>query len=100
MDHVVGAFLEHGLLGVVALMAIIFAIKKDREVTNVVAEKDALHAVHAERLQEIAAENKAEMLSLEERYITKSETWMEKYYDLAVSQSDTLASLERRWGKE
>ncbi len=99
MGNVIGVFLEHGVLGVVALLAIWFAIRKDREVASVVAEKDALHGAHAAAIAELNLTHKAEMEALQERYITKAETWMSKYHEMTDSQNDVLISLERRWGK-
>lgn len=92
MNDIVGAFLEHGLLGVVTLIALWFAFKKDREAT-------ALHEAHAESTAALNATHKSEMEALQERYITKAETWMSKYHEMADSQNEVLISLERRWGK-
>lgn len=92
MTEVVGAFLEHGLLGIVTLIALWFAFKKDREVSD-------LHETHATRTAEAVTLHAAEMKAMQERYIAKAETWMSKYHEMAESQNDVLISLERRWGK-
>ncbi len=92
MSQVVGAFLEHGLLGIVTLIALWFAFKKDRE--NV-----ALHKDHAAATDAMNKEHKLEVTAIQERYITKAETWMAKYHEMASSQVDVLSALERRWGK-
>jgi len=92
MSQVVGAFLEHGLLGVITLISLWCAFKKDREVP-------ALHAAHAEETVVRNSEHASEMKALQERYITKSETWMTKYHEMTDGQNEVLTSLERRWGK-
>jgi hypothetical protein len=92
MTDLVGTFLEHGLLGVVSLIALWFAYKKDREAV-------ALHESHAERVTLLNADHAAEMKALQERYISKAETWMGKYHEMADGQNEVLISLERRWGK-
>ena len=93
MDHVISAFLEYGLLGVVALAALWFALKKDRALTISVDEKDALHKHYSTRMEKAAKEAKAEIIALEERYITKAETWMQQYHANAGAQTDALAAL-------
>ena len=85
--------MEHGILGVVCLIAIWFAYKKDREAREISVEKDELHKAHATQLQEVQHEHKNEMMALEERYITKAETWMQQYHDNARGQTDALSSL-------
>ena len=99
MEELISTFLEYGLLGVIALAAIWVAWRKDRENKEMVEEKDALHAAHATRLETLITDHKSEMMALEERYITKAETWMQQHYELARAQNDVLVAMERRYGK-
>lgn len=93
MDHVISAFLEYGLLGVVCLVALWFALKKDREAKALSEEKDELHKHYSERMEKQATDTKSEIIALEERYITKAETWMQQYHANAGAQTEALAEL-------
>lgn len=82
---------SYGLLGVVSALSIAIAVSKDRQLTK-------------ERLQymeKLEAKDKAhadEMHALEERYITKAETWMAKYHELMGSMNEVMEQLTKRVG--
>jgi len=99
MQEIISKFLEYGVLGIIALLAMAVAWRKDRENKTLNDEKDELHKEHAARLTTLAGEHKSEMMALEERYITKAETWMQQHYELSRAQNEVLTSMERRYGR-
>lgn len=82
---------SYGLLGVVSALFGAWALSKDRQLT-----KERLQ--YMEKLEAQAAAHKAEMHALEERYITKAETWMTKHHELMASMNDVMDRLEKRLG--
>lgn len=99
MSELISKFLEYGILGIIALAGVWIAWRKDRENKALHEEKDELHTAHAERLETLVTDHKNEMTALEERYITKAETWMQQHHELASAQNELLVSLERRYGR-
>lgn len=99
MSEIISKFLEYGVLGMIALLAMWVAWRKDREFNDLTKEKDALHKEHAERLETLTTDHKNEMMALEERYITKAETWMQQHHELARAQNEVLTAMERRYGR-
>jgi len=99
MEELISKFLEYGLLGVVALAAIWIAWRKDRENKTLHEEKDEMHNAHAQQLETLVTDHKSEMMALEERYITKAETWMQQHHELARAQNEVLVAMERRYGR-
>jgi hypothetical protein len=87
IEKVANAFLVYGPLGVVALLAIMFAIQKDRTLTK---EREGF----LKKMEELQTQHAAETHALEERYVTKAETWMNKYHELATSQNATIGALQ------
>lgn len=87
IEKIANAFLVYGPLGVVALLAIMFAIQKDRTLTK---EREGF----LNKLEETQTQHNAELHALEERYVTKAETWMNKYHELATSQNATIGALK------
>lgn len=108
----------YGPLGILAMLCIVgmIAVYKDMRKERIrhkaeLKELEAQHAaeLNAERsalrtqiMQERAAceaerrESKAEYLKLEERYVTKTETQLEKYNQLVTALKDVLGSAMRR----
>lgn len=87
----------YGPLGVLALLAIIVAIKlyldgrKDRATWQ--AQLDKERADHKAELKGI----QDQMHALEERYIAKADTNLEKYHSLAESLNRVLDSATKRY---
>ena len=75
------AFLYYGPLGLAALIFLLAAIRFYRD-------KEAAAKAHAK-----------EMRAMEERYITKAETWMEKNHELAASINQVLESISKRYDR-
>lgn len=74
-DAILDLLKIYGPLGIICCLALWFAWKKDQ----------ALQKYQLEQLKELRDQDerhKKEMLSLEERYISKAETWMNKHYEL------------------
>lgn len=84
---IANAILVYGPLGVIAFLAIIVAVQKDRELTK---ERNSFLS----KQEELMANHQKEMQALEERYVTKAETWMNKYHELAMSQNSTIGALK------
>lgn len=109
-NGIVEVLLRSGVLGIVALVTLLVARKLYLDLAKLRASKDALHEKHKEeisalheaqkeRLREILAVHKEEMKALEERYITKAETWMQQYHDLAKAGFEIADAQERRYGR-
>jgi len=81
-EKVVDFLLTQGLLGIIALilMWVVLRLYSDRE------KERAAH--------------KLELRNFEDRYISKAETWMEKYHELAKSLNTVLESITRRRGND
>lgn len=84
---VASALLVYGPLGVMAVLFIIIAIRKDMQLTKEREKHDAT-------ILEITEKHRAELHALEERYITKSEGWVTKHQELSSSQDETIKSLK------
>jgi pantothenate kinase-related protein Tda10 len=69
-------FLQYGLLGAVAILALLYGWRKDREA------KAAAEAWQ-ERIDKQSDEHQAEMTKLADRYISKAESWSAQYNELA-----------------
>jgi hypothetical protein len=74
-------FLYYGPLGLVALVSLLAAIR-------FYLDKEKAAKAHAE-----------EMRAMEDRYITKAETWMEKNHELASSINQVLESISKRYDR-
>jgi hypothetical protein len=92
MDEIVKAFLENGLFGVVAALAISFGWRMYRD--RIASEKAS-----QERIDKLTKDHQLEMQALEQRYITKAETWMQQFHDLARSGFEVADAVERRYGR-
>jgi len=75
------AFLVYGPLGLIALVSLLAAIRFYRD-------KEAAATAHAK-----------EMRAMEERYIAKAETWMERHHELAASINQVLESISKRFDR-
>lgn len=68
---------DYGAIGLIAIVALGWAYRLYRDLQKERQRMDALR----------------------ERYITKAETWMNKYHDMAKAQTSMLEAFERRYGK-
>ena len=87
IEKIASAILVYGPLGVIAFLALAVALQKDRELTK--ERKEFL-----DKQESLMAQNAQEMQELEERIVTKAETWMNKYHELATSQNATITALK------
>lgn len=78
--------LAQGILGLFCGISMWVAWSKDREQKSDRKE-------YQEKLEEMAKAHKAEMNALLERYVSKSETWMSKYHEMAKAQDDTMSAM-------
>jgi len=81
MSELAKSFLDYGAFGITTLVALLMTMRmyRDREV---------------ERKQ-----NREEMHALEERYITKADTWMKQYYELQSRMTDLVETLSKAAGR-
>lgn len=91
--------LQSGVLGVVTLVAFLVARKLYLDLAKARHAKDELHEKHKAEIRQIHEDHKEEMKALEERYITKAETWMQQYHDLAKAGFEIADAQERRYGR-
>lgn len=73
------ALLVYGPLGIFCVISLATSIKLYRD------------------LQSERRTHAAEIHELQDRYIAKAETWMEKYHELAKSLNDVLESIAKRY---
>lgn len=97
----------YGALGVITVLALLALRYKDRKLGEASERLVALQERHAETiatlqrdhaaaLAEAGDEHQAQMLHMQERYIAKSETWMEKYQELARELKAIVKALAGR----
>jgi hypothetical protein len=72
---------ESGVIGLVAVIALRWAMRMYQD------------------MQKMQKAHQQAMEALRERLITKAETWMEKYHELAKAQNELLDAIERRYGR-
>lgn len=99
MSEALQQLLNAGLAGAVAVLAIIFAWRKDREAKAATERVIVIQKDHADKMAELNKDHKAQMVAFEERYVTKAETWMSKYHELAEAAITVTDAVERRFGK-
>ena len=75
--------LGYGVLGVVAVLAVLFARYKDKEAKAAQKTLEDLHASYQAKLEASNQAHRVEIEALLERYISKAETWMEKFHEHA-----------------
>lgn len=101
-EQIARVFLVYGPLGVIALVSLWVSLKMYRDLTkeraDFLAKHEALTSQCRAEVQELARLHKEEMHALEERYITKAETWMQKYHDIAAELSAVADTLARKRG--
>lgn len=86
------AFLVYGPLGLVALVSLLAAYR-------FYLDKEKANKEHAETLAAERDQHAQEMRAMEDRYITKAETWMEKNHELAASINQVLESISKRYDR-
>jgi len=86
------AFLVYGPLGLVALVSLLATIRFYRD-------KEAEAKAHAATLACEREQHALEMRAMQDRYITKAETWMEKNHELASSINQVLESISKRYDR-
>lgn len=86
------AFLVYGPLGLISLICLLAAIRFYRD-------KERAAEAHADALATERDQHAKEMRAMEERYITKAETWMEKNHELASSINQVLESISKRYDR-
>ena len=75
--------LGYGVIGIVAVLAVLFARHKDKESREAKKAIDLLHASYQAKLEAANQTHRVEIEALLERYVSKAETWMEKYSEHA-----------------
>jgi len=89
LEKLAESLLVYGPLGVISCASLFIAVFKDRQLTK---ERQEFLA----KLEELNHKHQEEMQSLEERYITKAETWMTKYHEISVAQASVLEALTKK----
>jgi Flp pilus assembly protein TadB len=84
-------FLQYGLLGAIAILALLYGWRKDREA------KSAAEATQ-ERIDAQAKEHQTEMAKLADRYIAKAESWSAQYHELARELKTMIDAIRRAPG--
>jgi len=87
---IASVLLVYGPLGVICILSLLFAWKKDRDLAK---ERVAFQ----NRIDDQSKAHHEELQTLQERFITKAETWMSKYGELATSMTAVLESFERKY---
>lgn len=90
----------YGPLGILALLAILCSIvlynnsRKDAKAHEIALKKER------EECEKERKEHQDDLRRLEERYITKTETQIEKYNELATALKDVVGSAMRRYRRD
>lgn len=92
---VLSIFIAQGLPGAVALVALWWAWKKDRDSRNDRKELTERIDKMFSELQKLAQDHGEEMKDLMERSVARSETWMDKYHELSRALTATVQAIER-----
>lgn len=85
-EEIAKQLLAYGPLGLFTLIALFVAWRKDKELTDERKE-------HQKRMDEKDKAHQLEMNVLEEKYVSKAETWMAKYHELSTAQNETIEEL-------
>jgi hypothetical protein len=86
-EEIAKSLVVYGPLGIFCALSLGFAYQKDRALAK--APKDFL-----DKQEALAKQHKEETQALLERYITKAETWMNKYQELATSQHAVIDAIQ------
>jgi hypothetical protein len=84
-------FLQYGLLGAIAILALIYGWRKDREAK---AMSEACQA----RIDKQDEEHRTELTKFADRYILKSESWADRYHELARELKTLIDAIRRTPG--
>lgn len=88
MEEITKLLLVYGPLGVFCVVALVFAKQKDKALTDFTKEKD-------KEISELRREHNEEMRIMQERLITRTETQLAKYQELAVGLHAVVNELKR-----
>jgi choline-glycine betaine transporter len=86
------AFLVYGPLGLICLIMLFIAFRLYKDLTT---ERER----HTKEMNAMRDNHAQEMRELEERYVTKAETWMDKNHELAKSINQVLESVSKRYNQ-
>src|SRR3990172_7797991 len=64
----------YGILGIVSVLAVLFAGRKDKEANEAQAEVQEIHNSYQETLEEVRKPHRVETQAILDRYMSKSET--------------------------
>ncbi len=91
IEDVLKTLLVYGPLGLFCALSLAGYLQKDRAMVKM--QKDFL-----DKQEALMKSHKEEMAQMQERYITKAETWMEKYRERSEAQSNVIDALNKRQG--
>jgi len=91
IEDVLKTLLVYGPLGLFCALSLAGYLRKDRAMVKM--QKDFL-----DKQEALMKSHKEEMAQMQERYITKAETWMEKYRERSEAQSNVIDALNKRQG--
>lgn len=89
IEDILKTLLVYGPLGAFCVLALTGYLQKDRAMTKM--QKDFL-----DKQEALMKAHKDEMAQMQERYITKAETWMEKYRERSESLQNLTEALSKR----
>lgn len=84
------SLLVYGPLGVICVISLYVVCKLYRD-------SQADRVAFSSKLELLMANHAKEISELQERYINKAETWMEKYHELVKSLDAVLQSITQRF---
>jgi len=82
------------LAGVCLLAAVRMFLLLSKERARFDADLKEQISAHQKEVREQDASHASELKALEERFISKAETWMQKYHEMASSQDATIKGLK------
>lgn len=94
------SWLAQGILGSVALLCLAGLIYLFRLLTaerkTHIDQLERLVTTHKTEIVQLATAHKSEQKILEERLVSKAETWMSQYHESNKAQTAVLTAMERR----
>jgi hypothetical protein len=99
-DQIMSFGKNYGIVALAAVVYVLFLIRVYRDKESLRKEMNTALDKKDLQLAEQAKVHRAELQTLMERYITKTETMFEKNNELAGTVTEALTLLERRWGRD
>ena len=100
IEDLLKTLLVYGPLGLFCALALAGYIQKDRTMVKMQKEflekQEALSASFLAEQKALMKSHKEEMTQMQDRYVTKAETWMDKYRERSEALENLIQALSLR----